>query len=93
MRQEFLYMLQNRYQVPPDAIELEYTLKKYTGKSRNRADIIIFSDEKPIMVIECKEPNTPLLDDVREQCRRYADHLGCKFLPSPMGLTRNHFII
>jgi TPR repeat protein len=80
VRQEFLYMLQNKYQVPLDAIEVEYPLSKHTGESRKRADIIIFSDQKPIMVIECKDSYTPLLDDVFKQCRHYADHLGCKLL-------------
>src|SRR5208283_3601745 len=80
VRQEFLYMLQNKYQVPLDAIEVEYPPSKHTGKSKKRADIIIFSDQKPIMVIECKDSYTPLIDNVFEQCRDYADHLGCKLL-------------
>jgi TPR repeat protein len=86
VRQEFLYMLQNKYQVPANSIELEYPLSKYAGKSKRRADIIIFSDQKPIMVIECKEPYMPLLDDVFDQCRHYADHLGCKLLAITNGV-------
>ncbi|MGO9120939.1 MAG: type I restriction enzyme HsdR N-terminal domain-containing protein [Desulfomonilaceae bacterium] len=91
VRQEFLYMLQIKYQVPSDAIELEYPLIKYTGKSRKRADIVIFSDQKPIMVIECKDANTPLLDNVFEQCRDYADHLECKMLAITNGPDTKSF--
>lgn len=81
VRQTFTRELQNSYHVPQDAIKLEYALNKYRGKSRKRADIVIFDgDETPIMVIECKEPTIFLLDDTLEQCSAYADHLRCKWL-------------
>jgi hypothetical protein len=80
VRQKLLFMLQNKYKVPPHAIQPEYPLKKYTGQSKKRADIVIFSNQTPIMVIECKDEDTPLLDDVFDQCRHYADYLGCILL-------------
>jgi hypothetical protein len=80
VRQEFLSMLRNAHQVPLGAIEVECPLNALGLESRQRADIIIFNDKTPIMVIECKDPNTPLIDDVFEQCADYADGLGCKLL-------------
>jgi hypothetical protein len=81
VRQEFLQRLLGEYRVPESAIAVEYMLSKGSGMSRRRADILISGAAgRPLMVVECKEPGTPLHDGVRDQALRYAEELGCAYI-------------
>lgn len=81
VRQAFLHELIERYGVPKSAIRVEYALSKLGVRSRARADIVIVGEgERVLMVVECKEPGTPLHDGVREQAMGYAHALVAPFV-------------
>ena len=83
VRQEFILRLLTEFRVPLDAISVEYPLVRSGVTSRRRADILIEASSGPLMVVECKEPGTPLHDGVRDQALSYANELHCPYV----GLT------
>lgn len=53
-----------------------------------RADIVVFdSDLKPRLVVECKEPNVKIDDEVLAQVVRYNSVLGAPYVAITNGLT------
>lgn len=53
-----------------------------------RADIVaIGSDAKPLIVVECKEPNITINHDTLHQAARYNAILGCRYIVTTNGLT------
>ncbi|MGO9838304.1 MAG: type I restriction enzyme HsdR N-terminal domain-containing protein [Polyangiaceae bacterium] len=80
VRQEFLQRLMSEYGVPQSAIAVEYPLRRSGSASKRRADILVVGASGPLMVIECKEPNTPLHDGVHDQACDYADELECQYM-------------
>ena len=45
-----------------------------------RADIVVYHDGKPVMLVECKAPNVKLSRETLEQIWKYNYVLGAKFL-------------
>jgi hypothetical protein len=80
VRQEFLMRLMQRHGVPESAIGVEYPLRRHGSRSKGRADIVVLGDSHPLMVVECKEPRTPLHDGVFAQVRTYADELSSPYV-------------
>lgn len=53
-----------------------------------RADIVaIGSNAKPLIVVECKEPNVVISHDTLHQAARYNAILGCRYIVTTNGLT------
>jgi hypothetical protein len=77
VRQKFVQYLIKDKGVPKDMIDIEVPMSRLVKDAKGRADIVVYSvDESnfiPILVIECKSPNTPLVDDVFNQVYDYAD--------------------
>ena len=70
-------------------IVTEVSLTHYKKWSRGRIDIIIKnydSEPKPIIIIECKKPEFPLNDDVKEQLENYNKNVHAK-----IGIITNGF--
>jgi len=91
VRQAFLQRLLGEYGVPDSALAVEYMLTKGGSTSRRRADIVVSGALGPLMVVECKEPGTPLHDGVFEQARVYADELGCSYIALTNGTRLDAF--
>lgn len=52
-----------------------------------RADIVVIgTDAKPLMVVECKEPNVKIDRQVLDQVVRYNSVLGCKYIVMTNGI-------
>lgn len=53
-----------------------------------RADIVVVGDDlKPLMVIECKEPNVKIDEEVVRQATRYNNVLRCRYVAMTNGIT------
>ncbi|WP_345257765.1 type I restriction enzyme HsdR N-terminal domain-containing protein [Flaviaesturariibacter amylovorans] len=89
VRQDFIQKLIEVYGVPPENIQVE--VQVYEGETRiGRTDIVVThgvgSDEQPLLVVECKRPDWPLIDTVHKQAKRYCDALGVNLLVLTNGL-------
>lgn len=69
VRQNFLQYLLQEKKYPSSLIAVEKEIK--LGDLKKRCDIVIYKNQKPWMVIECKEPGISLKDMVWEQVLAY----------------------
>ncbi|MCY4209949.1 MAG: type I restriction enzyme HsdR N-terminal domain-containing protein [Gammaproteobacteria bacterium] len=77
VRQEFIIFLRDKVGVPEKMLYAEKAMSHYKRGARGRADIVGHATtEKPLFVVECKKPETPLTQDVFEQAKAYADCSG-----------------
>ncbi len=85
VRQNFLqYLIQiKKYPASLIAVEKEIAL----GELKRRCDIIIYKNEKPWMIVECKEMNVELNDKVVEQILNYNQSLDVCYLIVSNGTT------
>lgn len=79
VRQNFVqYLIREKY-VPKNMIEIEVPMSYFVPNAKGRADIIVYALEKgdrvPILIVECKSQNTPLIDDVFDQVYSYEEVL------------------
>jgi hypothetical protein len=84
VRQKFIQILIQTFQVPADMIKVEMPILSDSGKVKFRADIVVSGIKKenrtttPVLIVECKEPDTQLTDPVRDQALSYAKVLKPK---------------
>lgn len=78
VRQNFIqYLLQlKQYPLALMAVEKEIIV----GEMKKRGDIVVYREDKPWMIIECKEMNVPLNDAVAMQVFRYNIPLRVQYL-------------
>lgn len=85
------YMLSECGYQPQQIVE-EYPVN-INGMSQ-RADIVaIGSDAKPMVVVECKEPNVRIDRSVLDQAVRYNSILGCRYIVLTNGITTFCYIL
>jgi hypothetical protein len=79
VRQKFVQYLILEKDVPKDMIEVEVPMSYFVPKAKGRADIIVYAIKNdsrvPILIVECKSQNTPLIDDVFDQVYDYEEVL------------------
>ena len=86
IRQKVALMFNQKYDVPKEMISLEVPMSYYVEGAKGRADIIIETyDSKtqllyPLTVIECKNENVPLTNNVMDQAKNYCDTIGAKYI-------------
>ena len=79
VRQWFIVQLRDVFGVPEHMMMSETGLK--FGAKRYRADILVYGrDGAPLLVAECKRPETALAPAVLEQAMRYNSVLSVRFL-------------
>lgn len=76
VRQAFIRFLLMEVGVPADCLEAEVPMSRFVSGSRGRADIIVYGynptgNKIPVAVVECKEPNQPLIDRTFTQVLSY----------------------
>ena len=78
VRQNIIAYLLNKLEYPISllAIEKEITLNDL----KRRCDIVVYSNSIPWMIIECKEPETPLNEKVLTQILNYNISLQVRYL-------------
>lgn len=79
VRQKFVQYLMIEKNVPKNMIEVEVPMSYFFPKAKGRADIIVYAIKNdsrvPILIVECKSHNTPLIDDVFDQVYDYEEVL------------------
>ena len=78
VRQNFLLYLIHILKYPASLIAVEKQL--ILGDLKKRFDILIYKESTPFMVVECKEMNVPLTEEVLLQALRYNSNIQAKFL-------------
>ena len=78
VRQNFLQYLVVEKKYPKSLIAVERGIK--VNALQKRCDIIIYKNDKPFVVVECKEPNEQLNENVLMQLLRYNMQLQVPYL-------------
>lgn len=85
IRQNFLqYLIQVKY-YPKSLCAVEKIIK--LGELRKRCDIIVYKNNLPWMIVECKEMNAELTLPVMEQILRYNMAVPVKYLVITNGVS------
>ncbi|MBR5818844.1 MAG: type I restriction enzyme HsdR N-terminal domain-containing protein [Alistipes sp.] len=85
VRQHVLDFLLSHCGFLPQQLIAEYPVN-INGMSQ-RADIVaVGSDSKPYIVVECKEPDVKISDEVLRQVVRYNSILGCRYIVITNGI-------
>ncbi len=69
VRQNFLQYLIQVMEYPTALIAIEKEIQ--IGELKKRFDILVYKDDRPWLLIECKEMNVPINESVMEQLLRY----------------------
>jgi hypothetical protein len=78
VRQNFFQYLVQVKKIPSSLIAIEKEIQ--LGELKKRCDLIVYHKEKPWMIIECKEMNVPLAQNVLEQIIRYNMGIAVEYL-------------
>ena len=79
VRQNFLQYMVETLHYPASLIAIEKQLM--LGDVKKRFDIVVYDKEtKPFMIIECKEMNVSLSENVLHQAMRYNTNIQARFL-------------
>jgi hypothetical protein len=78
VRQKLVGFLQEEKAVPLEAIEVEVPLSRFKKGARDRADIVVYYENRVVLLIECKEPEVALTFQVFDQVYRYNNHIKSK---------------
>jgi hypothetical protein len=78
VRQNFLQVLVQKQQVPAALIAIEKEIK--WGETKKRFDILVYKDTKPWLLVECKEMNVPLTENVLRQVLHYNSKIETKYI-------------
>lgn len=78
VRQNILQYLVQVCNYPSTLIAIEKTIQ--LGELKKRFDILIYKQDKPWMIIECKEANTSISDKTVSQLYQYQQVLAADFL-------------
>lgn len=73
VRQNTLLFLTETLQYPASLIAVEK--KILLGELQKRFDIVVYKNEKPFVLIECKEMNVPVTQKTLDQVMRYNQYL------------------
>ncbi len=83
VRQNLIQYLIQVCAYPATLIAIEKTIQ--LGDLNKRFDILVYQGEKPWMIIECKESNTPLSDKTIQQLLQYQQVLEATYLIASNG--------
>ncbi|MBV9986517.1 MAG: type I restriction enzyme HsdR N-terminal domain-containing protein [Chitinophagaceae bacterium] len=89
VRQNMLQFLLQVKKYPASLIAVEKEIM--LGELRKRFDLLVFKNDRPWMVIECKEMNVPLNEAVLRQTLNYNISLRASFLVITNGRETHAF--
>lgn len=78
VRQNFLQYLLQVMQYPPSLIAIEKEIQ--IGELKKRFDILVYKNDHPWLLIECKEMNVPINESVMQQLLRYQTIVQADYL-------------
>lgn len=78
VRQNFLQYLLQEKQYPASLIAIEKEI--LVGELKKRFDILVYKNDQPWLLIECKEMNVPVEETVFHQLLRYQSALDASYI-------------
>ena len=78
VRQNFIQYLIQEKQYPASLIAIEKTIQ--LGELKKRFDIVVYKEDKPWMLIECKEANVAISEKTLDQILQYQQVLEAQFI-------------
>lgn len=84
VRQNFITYLLKVKQYPASLLSVEKGLM--LGEVRKRCDIVVYKNEQPWMIVECKEAGVPLTENTLMQAIRYNLANCCAYLVISNGI-------
>lgn len=87
VRQHIIFYLIDTLGYSQSSIALEVPVNQ-TGM-RKRADIVVYKQAKPFIMVECKRPSVQITQQTFDQIARYNGKIGSTFLMVSNGL--NHY--
>ena len=85
VRQNFIQYLIQVKQYPAALIAIEKTI--LLGELKKRFDIIVYKNDAPWILIECKEANVPITEKTLDQILQYQQILSASYLVMTNGHT------
>jgi len=85
VRQNFIQYLIQVKQYPAALIAIEKTI--LLGELKKRFDIIVYKNDAPWILIECKEANVPITEKTLEQILQYQQIVAANYLVMTNGHT------
>jgi len=85
VRQNFIQYLIQVKQYPAALIAIEKTI--LLGELKKRFDIIVYKNDAPWILIECKEANVPITEKTLEQILQYQQIVAASYLVMTNGHT------
>jgi hypothetical protein len=85
VRQNFIQYLIQVKQYPASLIAIEKTIQ--LGELKKRFDIVVYKNELPWILIECKEANVSLTEKTLEQILQYQQVIEASYLLMTNGHT------
>ena len=85
VRQNFIQYLIQIKQYPSTLIAIEKTIQ--LGELKKRFDIIVYKNDSPWLLIECKEANLPITEKTLEQILQYQQVVEADYLVMSNGHT------
>ena len=85
VRQNFIQYLIQVKQYPASLIAIEKTIQ--LGELKKRFDIVVYKNEAPWILIECKEANVSLTEKTLEQILQYQQVVEANYLVMTNGHT------
>ena len=85
VRQNFIQYLIQVKNYPSTLIAIEKTIQ--LGELKNRFDIIVYKNDSPWLLIECKEANVPITEKTLEQILQYQQVVEANYLVMTNGHT------
>ena len=83
VRQNFIQFLVKNMLYPAACFAVEKSLK--VGELQCRTDIVVFKNQHPWMLIECKEPGITLSETTLQQLLGYKSVIPCSYLVATNG--------
>jgi hypothetical protein len=78
VRQNFLQYIIQTKKYPPSLIAVEKEIK--LGELKKRCDIVVYKNNRPWLIVECKEMNIPVNNAVATQILNYNQKLDVDYL-------------
>jgi len=85
VRQNFIQYLIQVKNYPSTLIAIEKTIQ--LGELKKRFDIIVYKNDSPWLLIECKEANVPITEKTLEQILQYQQVVEADYLVMTNGHT------
>lgn len=78
VRQNFIAFLIKEKNYPPSLLSVEKEIKQ--ADFQNRYDLVVYKNEKPWLIVECKEPGTSLTPTTIQQIIGYNQKVNAAYL-------------